>query len=302
MKLKHILSFALLAIVGYSAYAQTQPSRRIDDHFWRRRVTLRLDLQDKINKPLTRGNATIRDYVRGGDPKFGLNTRGMVYALMNAWRSPNPKVVAYNADTLAKVTDVATFERMYQKFTGGGATATTGGTDESGGGEGDETDLGLDGDEGDLDGGLDAGADDPAADPSKADIMKTGTVPGEANYDAMELFMEIIEDRIFDKIQGQMVHSIKFVRFVLSNPDGVPPDQNVLAFKYDDPIVQEILNNTQYKNNVNDAEDRSIKEVFDMRLFNGVISGVSGINSNTLEEAEVRKQQIIAFEHNLWSY
>lgn len=299
MKAKHVLT-ALLVVLGYSAFAQSQPSRRIDDHFWRRRVTLRIDLSDKINKPLTRGNAGFKEYVRGGDPKYGLNTRGMVYALMNAWNSPTPKLVAYNPDTLSQTMDVARFKAKYQKFTGGGAAATSTG----GGDEGTSDDSGID--EGELGGdeelgGDDLGGDDATPADPKADILKTG-VPGESNYDAMELFMEVVEDRIFDKIQGQMVHTIRFVRFVLSNPDGVPPDENVLAFKFDDPAVQEILNNTQYKNSFNDAEDRSIKEVFDMRLFNGVISSVSGSPSNTLEEAEVRKQQIIAFEHNLWSY
>ncbi len=288
-----VVSLLALVLVASKLTAQSGPSRRADDHFWKKRVVMRLDLQDKINKPLIVGNANFnREYVRGEDPRYQANTRGMVYALMNAWKGS--KIVGYNGDTLYKTMDVATFEKKLQKFSG--TLVPAAGEGDASTGEGDDTEFDIG--EGD-DTGFDIGEEDVS---STAKDETKPLVPTEGNYESLEYFVEFVEDRIFDRIRGEMVYKLKFIRLVLSHPEGTIPDENAVCFKFDDPIVTEILANTQYKNRFNDSEDKSIKDVLDSRQFTGIVSSVSGLGVNSVEEAETRRQQLIQFEHNLWSY
>jgi hypothetical protein len=63
-----------------------------------------------------------------------------------------------------------------------------------------------------------------------------------------------------------------------------------------------VLDETQWKNKFNDAEDRSIREIFDQRIFNSLVMNSSQTKSNGPRDAETRRQQMIEFEHHLWSY
>ena len=49
-------------------------------------------------------------------------------------------------------------------------------------------------------------------------------------------------------------------------------------------------------------EIRSIKEVFELRIFHGYAIDIGGEPIKSLPEAAKREREIIEFEHNLWSY
>jgi hypothetical protein len=284
--MKNLLS--LLALVSLAQLASAQYQPRVDDHFWRRRVTSRIDLGEKINQPLVEKQKP--SYVKGADPRFGTRTRGMVEALVDAWRLG--RFTGYNADSLHRTLLFSDFLAKLQKQNGGTPTdAGTTTTEEPSDDVFDDPDT--------DDGGFDTGSDDLGGeDAATGDAVST--IESTLDLGTLESVVEIIEERIFDKGRGAMVYDIDYITFVWVDPNGVLPDLNMVAFRYDDVIA--VLDETQWKNKFNDAEDRSIREIFDQRIFNSFVVSSSQNKPNTLLEADKRRQQMIEFEHHLWSY
>lgn len=278
-------NLALLSFLAIGSLAAAQYSVRADDQFWRRRVILLVDLKEKINRPLV--EAQNKAYVKGADKRFGGRTDGMVKALIDAWSQG--KLVGYKGDSLHRSQVYSEFVAQLQKLNGGPAVEAP--VEESGPTE--EEDFPIDDEE-------DAGFPEDATggEETSGDAVATG---GPAlDLGGLEYQLNIIEDRIFDKGRSIMIHDIEYIRLIWTDPDGKVPDNNMVSFKYDDILA--VLDETQWKNRFNDAEDRTIREIFDQRLFNGVVASVSQNSPNSLKEADRRRSQMIEFEHHLWSY
>jgi len=115
-----------------------------------------------------------------------------------------------------------------------------------------------------------------------------------------ERVIHFVEDRIFDKNRSDMVYDIQFIEIVWVDPNETLPERVLCTFRYED--VVETLASTQWKNRFNDAEYKNMREVFELRMFHSYIINLSGEGIVTLDEAEYRRQQLVEFEHHLWSY
>jgi hypothetical protein len=284
-----VLGGVMTELVAQIPGARIPP--RVDDHFWRRKVVNRLDLTEKINEPLT--------YAENpglyGNPAFG-ETQGVIVALINGLKSG--KYLAYHPDSLNKSLTYEDVVKIAQQIEG-----TEGG--------GDEWDDGGDGFD-DFDAGDDFGGDDFGddlddfgdgfegdSDPFAAS-GDAAAAEGDFSIAAYETVLEFIEDRIFDKNRSDMVYDIQYLRLVWVDPGETLPDKNFICFRYAD--VLETLEDTQWKNKFNDAEYRNMREIFELRLFSSYIINVSGRGVRTLEESDFRRNQLVEFEHHLWSY
>lgn len=268
---------------------------RVDDHFWRRKVVNRIDLQEKINEPLT----YVEDPGIYGNPSFG-ETRGVVVSLINGLKSG--KYLAYMPDSLNKSLTYEDVVKIAQKIDGSNSS-----------GGGDDWDSEDSGGFDDFDGGDDFGGDDWGSDfgddsgddlgggEGDSDPFAAGAaVEGDFAIGPFESVLEFIEDRIFDKNRSDMVYDIQYLRLVWVDPGETLPDKNFICFRYAD--VLETLEDTQWKNKFNDAEYRNMREIFEMRLFSSYIINVSGRGVRTLPESDFRRNQLVEFEHHLWSY
>jgi hypothetical protein len=297
MKRLAFLSFlVLLGGLMTDVVAQIPGARippRVDDHFWRRKVVNRIDLMEKINEPLT----YVEDVGLYGNPSFG-ETRGIVVSLINGLKSG--KYLAYMPDSLNKSLTYEDVIKIAQQIDG---SNTSGGGDDW-----DSEDSGFD----DFDGGDDFGGDEFGSDEFGGDDLGGGegdsdpfaaggsAVEGDFAVGPYESVLEFIEDRIFDKNRSDMVYDIQYLRLVWIDPGETLPDKNFICFRYAD--VLETLEDTQWKNKFNDAEYRNMREIFEMRLFSSYIINVSGRGVRTLVESDFRRNQLVEFEHHLWSY
>lgn len=274
---------------------------RAEDHFWRKKVMSRIDLTEKINKPLVYHQPNL--YTEGAD-HFG-NTQGLVEALINGFR--DGKFVGYNPDTLHKEITYDQFIQKLKKFTQGQQTEESqeedqGGQAETGGDLGG--DLGgfedFGGDFGDF-GDFGFGEETTTEQQEQQDVLpqQKQDIDEETKF-ALETVIELIEDWIFDKNRSAMFYNTQYIRLIYVDPAGIIPDEAVIAFRYQDAF--DVLDDTKYRNRWNDAEHRSVREAIELRRFNSYIINLSGDSPRTLVEADYRKQQILEFEHNLWTY
>lgn len=241
---------------------------RVEDHFWRRKVVLSIDLREKINEPLIKGQVGLHR-LYSTDPltdksRFS-NREGIVLALLKGFREG--KYTGYDPQILTRSMSYEAFE----EFTTKGRTKTTAPSEE------EEEEFVED-----------TGEDIDAA-PTDVNIQKY--------YDTK---IRIIEDRIFDKNRSSMYYDIQYICLTRVDPTGALLEEDAVCFRYHD--VKDILEDTQWRNRANDAEDRSMRQILELRRFNGYLTLVSGETINTLREAELRRQQMIEFEHHLWTY
>lgn len=278
-----IALFVLLAGMAMELVAQIPGSRippRKDDHFWRRKVINRIDLTEKINEPLT--YAELPGIY--GSPDFG-ETNGIVVALVNGLKSG--KYLAYHPDSLNKS---LTYEDVVQR------AQICNGVNEPWEEEPYEEDpfeleeMEVEGD------GLEeeSGWNFPSA--------SSGNSGREEDFQVapFETALEFIEQRIFDKNRSAMVYDIQYIRLVWVDPGETLPDKNFICLKFSD--VLEVLEDTQWKNRFNDAECRNMREIFEERIFNSYVTNVSGRGVRTLQESDYRSNQMLEYEHHLWSY
>jgi hypothetical protein len=286
--------FACFLLTTVELFAQFPP--RVEDHFWRRKIVNKIDLTEKVNQPLVMKESELyRQYNQGVEKK------GMVVALMEGLKAG--KYIAYDSDSLDKPMTYEQTMALFDEARGKTKKDTemeSGGSDfDDFGGGGDDAGDGGGGDDwsfGDEFGMEEAPAED-AAKPSGDISFSQGD-----EFAPLENFLLFVEDRIFDKNKSVMVYDIQYIQLWYQDPGGVLRDRAICTFKYKD--VMEALETTQWKNKFNDAEYRNLREIFELRLFNSYIINVSNIHYGvqTLEEAEYRKQQLINFEHELWSY
>ncbi|MFK7924870.1 MAG: hypothetical protein AB8H47_23120 [Bacteroidia bacterium] len=294
---KYVLVSLICVLFSVEALAQNPP--RIEDHFWRRKVVNRIDLTEKINAPLID-----RENKFYTDNSQYTSKSGLIMALFDGLKQG--KFVAYHPDSLEKPLSYEDVLARIQEIEGslGGEDDFDSGFDDGFGDDGgdgggfddfsgeDEWGFGDDG-FGDDGAGDDLSSDDPFA---------AGPADAGAEFDSapFENVVHFVEDRIFDKTRSDIVYDIQFIEIIWTDPGETLPEKPLCTFAYKE--VQETLDQAQWKNRFNDAEYKTMKEVFEMRLFHSFIINVSGVGVQSLPEAEQRRQKLVEFEHHLWSY
>lgn len=281
--MKKIFFASLFMFLNLMVLAQFPP--RIDDHFYRKKFFTKLDLQEKINLPLVKYEGPL--YTKG---KYG-ETRGLVNALLNAYK--DHKITGYKYDSLSSPMSYDEFANKMNNFAGKASTSGTtsgGGFEES---EEEEEEEETDSEEETTDTGGGTGDGDGK------DVLAGG--PGINSYaSSLENFLGIVEDRIFRKDKSDMYYDYQYLVLFYTEPTGVVPEEPAVAFSYKE--VMDILNDTQYKNRNNDAEYRTLQEIFELRLYHAFTINVSGENVYTLEESKLRDTQLVEYEHHLWNF
>lgn len=278
---------ALTLMLGSNLIVTAQPQIREDDHFWRKRVVNRVSLIEKINQPLVRHES---NYYSGG--KYS-QTEGMVMALINGLKAG--RFLAYDPEAWTTTYNYDELVQRMQKFEQSLAPSS--------------------------DGWDDAYSDDfsAPAEPSVTEWNVSDQSEWGSPFEEAPVFSEqapvqnqfpdiapyeqvfhIVEDYIFDKNTSSFTQRIDFFEIVWVDPGETLPEKVLARFRWED--VKEILDETMWKSRFNDAEARSVKEVFELRIFNAFPIEVGGEPVRTLQEAERRRQEMIEFEHHLWSY
>lgn len=311
--MKKFFALVVLFLMVLSAMAQVPGRReklppgvslpRYDDHFFRRKILYRIDLNEKQNKDLIKSESALYLPGEGRDGKI-MKTKGLVNALLHAYEHgfDGREIIAYNPDTLNKEVLFANFKTKLLKKAGIMTTDVEPATD----GDSDEMDsedeFEDDEDWGDEGGGSSSDAGTTASADSSGDNLQSGGLTyDDAIRQNLESVVEIVEDRIFDKNKSDMYYDLQFIRIVFIDETGAgATDEVMLAFKYED--VMDIMNQTQWKNKHNDAEYRTMQEILENRNFNSFFTDVSGLQMLNLRESEKRRQQIVEFEHHLWEF
>lgn len=289
--MKRIFLTALTGLCFFSTLF-AQPPVRTEDHFWRKRVVNRISLIEKINVPLT--------YHEGGfyqgDPRFREHD-GIVASLINGvkkglYQAIHPDNWDHKMDYEELALRMREFEQSLE------IPVDDWGADEEPGAAFSEADAASEwGDETEWA----ISTEDEWASPFDEEA-KAGEIVTEQELDlgAYEEVIHMVEDWIFDKNTSAMVYQIDFFEVIWSDPTGMLPEKVLARFMYKD--VRQQLEQTQWKNRFNDAQALSMREVFELRLFNSYVINVGGEPVRTLQEAKRRRDEMIEFEHHLWSY
>lgn len=279
MKTNLIVGMLIGILSGTVLPTSAQFAPRSEDHFWRRKVVNKIDLTEKINQPIVMKEADNYKQYHQGQEK-----RGLVTALMEALKAN--KISAYSTDSLDKQMDYTQVLALLNEAKGVPAPS-------------EETDPEEDID--DTFGSEFYDMEDPEGTTEPAAPLGEISFGGD-EYAPLENYIMFVEDRIFDKNRADMVYDIQYIQLYYVDPGGILRDRAICTFKYNEAMT--ILEETQWKNKFNDAEYRNMREMFELRLFNSYIVNVSNINYGvqSLEEAAYRKEQIVEYEHHLWSY
>lgn len=293
-----LLVIILLTAFTLPALAQFKSEQiRREDHFWRRKVVNRIDLNEKVNLPLIKRESS---FYTGENSPYA-ETEGLIMTLFNGLKKG--EFVAFEPDSLAKPLNYDDVMKKIQEIEGSlegedDFDDGAGGDFEDGDGEGFDD---FDGDEDDW--GFDDGADDGFGDDlgdSIGEADDAGFGGGDFDSAPFENVVQFVEDRIFDKTRSDMVYDIQLINIIWTDPGETLPEKELITFRYDD--VRETLEKAQWKNRYNDAEYKTLREVFELRLFHSYIINISGEGIRSLQESEYRRQKMVEFEHHLWSY
>jgi len=300
MRLLGIIGFLL---IGFSAFAQMPDDRpRIDDHFQRWKCHVRIDLKEKMNIHLqvnpiseyfnnTRNEYEIHDQKQRYGTRYFENRDGLVATMLKGLMDANgaggkqiTKAFVYSNAGLAKEIPRAEASAKIAEW-GLGKKEGSGG--EEGGGETETTTEGGGEDDGDTQ------VDAKALEERKKLLLFS------SNY------IDIIEDRIFEKNKSDMFYDIQYICLVPLGRDddgnAFNPNEEKLCFAYDDEL-KAIFEETQYKNRANDAEYRNLNEILENRQFHGFVTSMHGMTGQNLDEMELFKTKMIEFEHHLWCF
>jgi hypothetical protein len=283
-----------------SSLAQFPP--REDDHFHRRRIGWRIDLQEKRNYPMLRREGPTYDLDKPNETPF---KRGIVRSLLQGCQQG--RFIAYTPDKFWQTLPWPALESKLRKLNCPQAL--------------DPNSLNA---RMNAEGELAEEADDSftfgdspieGAEPPKpkrtepADESLAGTpkpneepdpCPEKRLYDGTEFILQMIEEAIFDKNKSSLTHDIQWLCLTWIDPEGTRPEEPLACFQYPDVIF--LLEETQWKNRPNDAQYRNLREILELRHFTAYAYDISGDRMNTLLEAEHFRRLLVEYEHNLWEY
>jgi hypothetical protein len=287
---------------------------RAEDHLHRSRVRTRLDLMDKLNEPLAKVRAQTETevYTPGRYP----HTQGLTAALLHSWLTapqgqlPFPGYRPNRLEEPLSPTEVR--QLLWTRSPEYAAQlATELARQELPTSEDSPEDNTTAPDDYAYDYGYDLDADplaledtDPSADPTTdpgatAQAVVPDFAPGMLL--GTDVVLELVEDRIFDKAKGTDTFAPRYliIRSVNEMQEG-KEDLAVVAFRWED--VRPLLAEVQWKNPHNDAEQRSALQILETRQFADNLLNVRGETMETLPLAQRRKDQLTAYEHQLWQY
>lgn len=305
MRFSLLLSLLTVSFVAVAQGPPTDPPR-VDDHMWRRRIVMSIDLKEKINRPLiTEENedGTSYTYSEGDEgPSAPQFKKGLIYALLHEYREGN--IIGYRTDSLDAPYLYKDFEVKYKLNydANAGQDVFSEGADEE---EFDFDDFGggfdeFEDDFGDFD---DLGEEIASA---EADIAAATDAASQEDYqDFKEMVSRFstrvifIEDRIFDKVKSDMYYDVKYIQLIFSDPQFL--EEAYVTFHYDE-TTEALLDKINWKNPHNDADYRTLKEIVELRRFNSIDNLISGRTALTLAESRKRRDQMLEFEHALWEY
>ncbi len=280
-KIMLLMGMLLLGVAGQNMLYAQVPVRN-DDRFWAKRVVMRLDLREKINRPLIHHASSYY-----GQEKY-VEQKGLITALVNGLK--RQEYLAYYPYDWEKTLDykalLLRMEEFEQALIGEGQSL-----DEMPLASGELDEFGIA--EADWGGFEDENLEEETYIPASS----AEALPDLSNY---EESFHIVEDWIFNKARGSMQQNIDFFEVIWTDPSGLLPEKVLARFRWAD--VKGILARTEWKNKFNDAETRSVKEVMELRIFHSYLISVGGVPVKSLPEAERRKLEMIEFEHHLWSY
>ena len=275
-----------IGLFSLPAFAQERYIRS-DDQFWKKRVVNRIPLNEKINKALVFHSSPV--YADGSAYE---ETNGIVVALLNGVKKN--KFVAYHPDDWDRTMDYPAIRHRMRKLDSELEEDQESNWD-------DDTVMEDEGFSVESSWNEDEWAfeewDDMQVEHQERNLEEPES---EINYYPYEQMFHMVEDWMFDKVGSEMVQRISFFEIIWQDPMGTLPDEVLARFKWEE--VKDHLEKTQWKNRFNDGEDRSMKEVMALRIFNSIMINIGDQPIASLHEAIRRKEEMIAFEHNLWSY
>jgi len=144
------------------------------------------------------------------------------------------------------------------------------------------------------------GEEGPSVDENFTPEKFNDILSGAATEGSCSEFMEVIEDQIFDRNTSTYKYDIKYLRFYVI--EGIQQRTfPVLCVRYNENS-RRVLNMIMAYNRKNEAEQRSMLQVFDLHQYRSFITFMNDNSSKGLYEAEIRRKQLVKFEHTLWSY
>jgi hypothetical protein len=281
---KLIVIFFACSWIGCELMAQV-PVRK-DDQFWAKRVVRRIDLREKVNRPMINHESS---YYSGG--KYS-ERNGLIATLLNGLK--RREYVAYDPYDWSVTLDYEAITTRMEAF----EQALTGSAEAEEAADyakvGSLEEFGLETED-------EWGAfEDESFSDLNANSGEGVSRRNEFDLAPYEEVVHLVEDWIFNKNRASMQQNIDFFEVIWSDPSGMLPEKVLGRFMWKD--VKDILERAQWKNRFNDAEVRSLREVFELRIFRGYPISVGGVPIRSLSEAQKRELEMIEFEHHLWSY
>ncbi|MCS6905510.1 MAG: hypothetical protein RML72_01395 [Bacteroidia bacterium] len=280
-------------LTHFRVYAQ--PTNRIDDHFQRNKRLIAIDLNEKINSGLVECN----DHA---DRFYDIYQRyiyrcGLVSALLESFLSN--KVAGFDPNDLQRSITPHQFLGILNSFVNQLDLENEKENEFSSSDEELQNLSSEDFEEGEEE------ENEYELEPKGVIIEEQKSTKRPITLDllylkALQNKIEIIEDVVFDLKNASQNFIPTYIIVKWVNPYGLGVQASLVAFKYSDVI--KVLDQTQWKNRFNDSEDRSIRQVFDLRLFNFIILNYSGSTSKNLFQAEKIREKIVNFEHDLWEF
>lgn len=266
---------------------------RLEDHFWRKKVRYRIDFAEKINKPFKESEPVnlydSTSHVYNSNKERYDYYKGIIPALLDAYA--NGFMVGYAPDTLDNIMEFNQFRALYKKNSPGAEATPSEGEGE---GEGEVEDDWDSENEEDAPAGGARGA-------SSGDGLAPKGEDQSNDFSGMSKYMDIIEDRIFDKNKSDMFYEPEYIILSCKGPVSEIP---LVAFRYED-VKDTVLGKCLWKNRFNDAEYRTMKEVMELRLFNSFLTAVGLGNEYGLQDiydSDKKRLQMIDYEHNLFEF
>lgn len=292
MRILFILSF-VLPLLSFPLYGQelggepqynpnsVRPVRKHDISY-RKSLWWRIDLRQKMNKPLfATGNEITKiiiDAVKNG--------------VLRPFQNDSLKTRMSNKDFNENL-------KLPGADAGGDEDLFGGGGDDWGGGGGDDWGGGGD------DWGSDGGGGDTAAE----------EVPQEF-FPSQIYILDMKEDILFDRKRSRMYHDIQAITIVIPGdqyPTGL--DKPLATFSYKELVEIVFVDNPQaiWFNPDNTAQHRNLSDAFDLRLFSGKLVRYSNPKGEMIEDTYSGNQKLalaksqeyefylLEYEANLWS-
>ncbi|RMF50695.1 MAG: hypothetical protein D6750_04565, partial [Bacteroidetes bacterium] len=141
MELMRTIAFVFALI--YLGYAQFPP--RVEDHFWRKKVVLTIDLREKLNAMLESGQQGYGLYTNYStdpitDKSPYANREGIIVALLKGFK--DGKFVGYSPKNLSQQVSFEEFDSRSRRIEAGAGGGGEEGVDMGGGDEFGGDDLG----------------------------------------------------------------------------------------------------------------------------------------------------------------